>query len=87
MCGDNHVDAYGTGLLGDTCHRSLDFFACSHNQVGKLVDYHHDVRHEVVAVFGIEFVIGEFLVVFHNIAHTGFAQQSIALVHQHAQGV
>ena len=53
----DQVNTCCTSLLGDACHRGLDFLAGHHHQVSKLVDQDDDegqfarpVGHVVVAV-------------------------------------
>ena len=63
------MDTYGTGQLGNTCDRQLDFLTSGHNQVAKLVDNNNDVWHKAVAVLRIELAVDEFLVVFLDVTH------------------
>ncbi len=82
LCGDNHVDAHGTGQLGDSADRQLYLLSGGHNQVTELVDYHHVVRHVVVSLQRIELARLERLVVFLYGTHTCHLQQVVPCVHQ-----
>ena len=82
LSGDNHVYADCTCQLGDTADRELNFLAGCHDEVTELVDYHHDVRHELMAVLGIQFTTSELGIIFLYVAYTGFLEQVIASVHE-----
>ena len=77
----------GTGKLCYTRYRGLDFLSGSYDKVGKLVDYDNDIGHEVMSVFRVKPVVEELLVVFLDVAGTGFLQQIVAGVHHHAQSL
>lgn len=85
LCGDNHVYAYGTCQLCDTCDGQFDFFSGCHNQVAELIYNHHDIGHEAMPVFGVELSVLELGVVFLDISCARFLQQVIACVHFLAQ--
>ena len=68
--GDDHVYAHGTSELCDTCNRELHLLAGGHDEVTKLVDDNHDIRHVLVSLFGVECTVNELLVILTQIAHT-----------------
>ena len=81
----HHVHAHGTGQLGDAGNGQLHLLAGGHNEVAELVDDHHDVRHELMAVVRIELTRLEFGVVLLDVAHLGLLQQVVAVVHELAE--
>ena len=81
LSSNNHVNTYGTGLLGYTCDRQLDLFASGHNEVAELIDNHDDVRHKAVTVLRIELAVDEFLVVFLDVTGLSHLQQVVTGVH------
>ena len=83
--GNNHVDAHGTRLLGNTCNRQLYLLAGCHNQVAILVDDHHDIRHVFMASLRIQFAGNELAVIVLDIAFTGSHQQFVAGIHLYAE--
>ena len=64
LCGYNHVYAHGACQLGYAADGELDFLACGHDEVAKLIDDYDDVGHEAVSVVGVEVARLELLVVF-----------------------
>ena len=82
--GDDEVDADRTGLLGQAHHGRLDL-AGRHDQVGELIDHHHDVGQVVVSVLGIEAAGDELIVVLGDVARPGFLTQLQSVVHLHAE--
>ena len=82
---DDHVDTYGTCLLGDTGDRQLDLLTSRHDQVTILIDDHHDVRHIAMSLLGVEFALLELLVVVLDISLTGCHQQFVTGIHLHTE--
>ena len=85
--GNNHVDTHGTCQLGDTRNRGFHFFACRHDEVGKLVHDHHNVGEVAVPFVGIEQPFCEFFVVFFDVTHLRVTEQVVAGVHFDTEGV
>ena len=65
---DDHVDAYGTGQLCNTCNRQLYLLACRHNQVTELINDNDDIWHVLMSVLRIQLAVNELLVILLNIA-------------------
>ena len=78
---DDHVDADGTGQLGDTCDGQFHLLAGGHDEVAKLIDDDDDIRHVLMAVVGVQLTVDELLVVFLDVAGLGHLQQVVARVH------
>ena len=85
--GYHHVDAHGTGQLGDTGDGELYLLAGGHDEVAELVDNHHYVGHVLMAVGQTQLAVHKLAVVFLDVARTGFLQQVVAGVHQHAKAL
>ena len=60
--------ANSTSLLCYTGDRSFDFF-CGHYEVGKLIDYHHDVGEKTMAFLRVEMAMDELDVILADFAH------------------
>ena len=86
LCGENHVDADGAGLLGNSGYGSLDLLAGGHDEVGELVDYDDEVRQESVVVVGVEPSGDEFLVVFLDVPYACFFEEAVSVVHLDVDG-
>ena len=84
---DDHVDAYGTGQLCNTCNRQLYLLACRHNQVTELIDDDDDIWHVLMSVLRIQLAVNELLVILLDIARLGHLQQVVAGIHLLAQRV
>ena len=80
-----HVYAHCACQLRDARYRHFHFFACCHNKVAKLVDYHHDVGHVFVAFGEVELVVDELVVIFLNVSCPGKLQHVVAVIHERAQ--
>ena len=85
LCGYDHVDADGTGLLGDACDGELYLLAGSHDEVAVLVDDDDDVWHIAVAVLWIQTAFDELLVVVLDVSLASCHQQLVAGVHLDAE--
>ena len=75
------MDAYSARQLGYSRNRQLYFFACRHDQVGKLVDDYHNVGQVTVSLFRVQATGSKFGIVLFNVAHMGLFQQVVAHVH------
>ena len=78
---NNHVHTYGTRQLRNTSNGEFDFLTCGHDEVTKFVNHHHDVRHVVMTVLGIELAGNKLGVVFLNVTHTRLLQKVVARIH------
>ena len=74
-----------TCQLCDTCDRHLHFLTRSKNQVTELINDDNDVWHELMALFWVQFVSEELLVIFLYISNTSRLQQVVTLIHQHTK--
>ena len=88
------MDACGAALLGEAHDGPHDAFlhvprlraaAAGHSQVGVLVDDHHEIGEEAVAVLGIELAVLVPLVVELDVVDECLAEQGVALVHLGAE--
>ena len=84
---DNHVNTHGTRLLGDTGDRCFDLLACLHDQIAKLINDHHDERHELVSLLRIQMARDKLGIVFLDITHMRLHQQLIAIIHLLTYGI
>ena len=66
--GDDHVDADSTSQLSNTCDRQFHLFACSHDEVAKLVDDDNDIRHVFMSISEAQFVVDVFLVILLDVS-------------------
>ena len=84
---NNHVDTYGTCLLGDTGDRQLNLLTGSHDQVTKLIDDHDDIRHILMSLLRIQLTGNELLVVVLDISLACCHQQLVAGIHLYTEAL
>ena len=65
----------------------LDFLACGHDEIGKLVDEHHNIGEVAVSFFRIQAAPNKLGVVFFDGPDAGVFEELIAFVHFDAQGI
>ena len=81
------MDTYRTCQLGNASYRQFHILARGHDEVAKLVDYHHDIGHIFVPFLGVEAAIYELLVILLDVTHMSSLQQIVACVHLHTDRV
>ena len=75
------MDTDGTCQLCNTTYWKLDFLTCRHNQIAKLVDDDHYIRHKLMSILRIEFAFFELLIIFLDVSHLSLFKQIITSVH------
>ena len=81
------MDTHGTGQLGNTGNRQLNFLTSRHDQVAILINDDHDVGHVTMTVGHAQLMLDELLVVLLDISCSRNLQEIIAVIHQFTQGV
>ncbi len=73
--------ANGSCELCEPRYRCFYFLAGSHDQVGKLIDYQHNIGQVTVALIRIQFSGFELVIILFDITDHSVFEQVIALVH------